>query len=482
MFLLPFSILAEDTRTPLERNRFKRVTSHVELLTYIQQLTAQSNRLILDTIGRSVQGRPIPLIHVIPNGNRRNIKVLLFCQQHGNEPSGKEAALEVIRLISSAKTDLYPNLDLYIIPSLNPDGNESGKRMNANNEDLNRDHTVLSQPETQVLHAAVAGIRPDVTLDVHEFSAYRKEFLSAGYVRAVDEQFGAPTNLNVPLSIRTYAYEKLFPFLNAELANKQIRFSNYLKMDGPGDTVRPSTTSIGDGRQSFAIRGVFSFILEGKNGRNGNDDLKRRTEQQTAAIDAFLRFVNQQTGEISSMMTAERMRLMNTADSVVISMDYRYHGVSISLPMSILATGLDTLVQMKNAPEVEPMKSVHRPAGYIIPKHQTEILDLLRRHNVTMEIIVKPESKTIETYSIERVQPVWMENKPKYSVSVTAAESVMTVQPGDVIVPMSQVASTMLVIMLEPGSMWGIIQDEQFAHLRREKSLFPIYRLKRDGM
>ncbi len=422
------------------------------------------------------------MIHVIPNGNRRNIKVLLFCQQHGNEPSGKEAALEVIQRISTAKTDLYPNLDLYIIPSLNPDGNESGKRTNANQEDLNRDHTLLSQPETQALHAAVAGIRPDVTLDVHEFSAYRKEFLSAGYVRVADEQFGAPTNLNVPQSIRTYAHEKLFPFLNAELANKQIRFSNYMKMDEPGDTVRPSTTSIGDGRQSYAILGLFSFILEGKNGRNGNDDLKRRSEHQTAAIDAFLRFVDQHTVEISSMVTTERMRLIHTADSVVILMDYRYHGGSISLPMLSLSTGLDTLVQMKIAPEVEPMNSVRRPAGYVIPKHQTEILDLLRRHNVIRETIVKPEFKKIETYSIESVQPVWMENKPKYSVSVTVAESVITVQPGDVVVPLSQVASTMLVIMLEPGSMWGIIQDEQFAHLRRVMSMFPIYRIKKDGL
>ena len=478
LIIFSFVAQAESPLTPLARNQFKKVTSHNELLSFVTELSSLSKKFVVDTIGMSVQGRAIPLVHVTPKGGGEKIKVLLFCQQHGNEASGKEAALEILQKIAAdEKNILYPNIDLYVLPSANPDGNESGKRANANKEDLNRDHVLLSQPETQAIHAAFSRIQPEVTLDVHEFSAYRKEFLAAGYVRAVDEQFGAPSNLNIPLTIREYGLKKLFPFLETELSKQNLRFSNYLKMDGPGDTVRPSTTSIDDGRQSLAILNTFSFILEGKNGRSFHDEIKRRTDGQVCAVEAFLRFADRYSGEIHLLVQNEKKKLLTTGEPVIVRMDYLHSGENISLPMKSIATDSDTLVSMRSAPEVKPLFSVARPKAYLIPQSQSAIIELLQRHGVQMKKIETSYVQNVEKYRITNTAPVWMENKPLINISTQVKNGTMTAKPGDYLVSLSQPASTMLVIALEPASMWGVAQEESFSALRILNSEYPIYRI-----
>jgi murein tripeptide amidase MpaA len=81
---------------------------------------------------------------------------------HGDETVGREMLVRLITYLCSAYnnssekeseriTKLIDNTDIYIIPSMNPDGNESnislnlqgfevGRRANANFKDLNRFH------------------------------------------------------------------------------------------------------------------------------------------------------------------------------------------------------------------------------------------------------------------------------------------------------------------------------------------------------
>jgi hypothetical protein len=469
---------AQIVLTPLERSEFKTATSHEQMVQYLRELTSVTSRITVSDIGKSVQGKSIPMIHVAPISSQGRTRVLLFCQQHGNEPSGKEAALMLLKKIVLGEEDsILSHLDLTIIPCVNPDGNEAGKRANSNGEDLNRNHLLLTQPEVVAVHAAFNRLRPEVTLDVHEYSAYRKEFTNAGYVRAVDEQFGAPTNLNSSPAIRKYALDVLFPFLDAELRKRGVTFSNYLKMNAPSDTVRPSTTSIDDGRQSFAIRNRFSFILEGKAGRAMNDELQRRTAAQLAAIESFLRFVNLHSRDIKMMVEAETKKLVRLEEPVIVNMDYLFNGEKTSLPVVNLKSGRDSSSSVLIAPTVTPLGSVERPQAYVIPKEQTGLIAFLQRHEVKYEIVAKPKLLAVEKYRVADVQQVWMENKPTWSVSSKVHRANVTVNKGDVIVPMDQELGTMLVIALEPSSMWSLAQEDEFSALRTKGSDYPIYRI-----
>ena len=80
-------------------------------------------------IGHSVRGRPIRAFHLGEPGKRR---VLLVATMHGDE--GRP------RLILQALRDgrAIRGIDLWVVPTYNPDGLARGTRKNAHGVDLNR--------------------------------------------------------------------------------------------------------------------------------------------------------------------------------------------------------------------------------------------------------------------------------------------------------------------------------------------------------
>lgn len=464
--------------TPLEQNGFSETTSHQALMQYITKLDESFDNVEVQQIGTSVQGRAIPMVHVSNKTKKTKIRVLIICQQHGNEPSGKEAALILLREFATGKMlPILSNIDLYIIPLANPDGNEAGKRDNANGKDMNRDHLVLSQPEVLAIHNAYHTIQPEVTLDVHEYTAFRKDFRTAGLVRTTDEEFGAPTNLNISETMRNYAAEKLFPYLQAELANQSVTFSNYFKIDTPDDTVRASTTAINDGRQSFGVLGNFSFILEGRNGRKMNDDLKKRVRGQVAAIGAFITFVNAHSTDIASLVAAEKTRMAESESAVALQMNYVYDGSTIDIPVMYLDSNKDTIVQMPFASGLKVSSSVSRPKAYYIPAALTGVVAWLDLHRISYIKTTKPHTFRAEVYGIKHKSSVWIENKTFSIPELQIKETEVTSGAGDIIVPLSQSAGVMLVIALEPASMWGLVHQSEFKALCKAGNNYPIFRI-----
>ena len=85
-------------------------TTHAEELSFLADVEAQSARVRISLAGTSVEGRPIHLVRVahpqppsdeaIATGQA----VLIVGSQHGNEPAGREAALQSLRTWRSPRT------------------------------------------------------------------------------------------------------------------------------------------------------------------------------------------------------------------------------------------------------------------------------------------------------------------------------------------------------------------------------------------
>lgn len=94
--------------TPLEESHFTKLTSHAEMMVYLEKIDQMTNQVEMKIIGKSVEGRDLPLVMISGDktfGSCRENKpiVFFFAQQHGNEPSGKEAALILIRELAVGK-------------------------------------------------------------------------------------------------------------------------------------------------------------------------------------------------------------------------------------------------------------------------------------------------------------------------------------------------------------------------------------------
>jgi protein MpaA len=111
-------------------------------------------------LGRSWQGRPIRAVEV---GSPSGTRVLVVGCIHGNEMAGVPIAHALDRLSPS-------DLDLWIVPDLNPDGVAADTRQNAHGVDLNRNFPwhwrpmsgvyassphPLSEREAQIAHALI---------------------------------------------------------------------------------------------------------------------------------------------------------------------------------------------------------------------------------------------------------------------------------------------------------------------------------------
>ncbi|MFA6574526.1 MAG: M14 family zinc carboxypeptidase [Nocardioides sp.] len=128
-------------------------------------------------IGTSVRGRPIVAWHLGEPDAPRVRTVVLISTMHGDEPATRRI-LETLR-------DGAPvhDLDLWVVPTYNPDGLARGTRKNARGIDLNRNYPYswrdldgsyesgprpASEPETRAMMRFLSDVRPDRVLSFHQ--------------------------------------------------------------------------------------------------------------------------------------------------------------------------------------------------------------------------------------------------------------------------------------------------------------------------
>jgi hypothetical protein len=457
---------------------YQRVTTHEELLQYLEQTARTSPIVRIETIGTTTLGRTIPMAVISTGKSPSKLRVMVFCSQHGNEPSGKEAALILLERIARRQMDpLLAKIDLWLVPSVNPDGNELQQRWNGAGKDLNRDHLILMQPETRALHDVYDRVLPEATLDVHEFMTSGKAWEDAGYYRTIDEQWGAPTNPNVDVWFRRYGVETMFPFVRERLEADGFRFYNYTIVGSPADTMRHSTTNVNDGRQSLASQGSYSFILEGRNGRTFHDEIERRTKGQLSAISHFLTFVSEKAGTIRAKVQAARAAIPASRDSVVLLAEYLFSGEAMSMPVRTIVGGKDSVIRVLHRSMPTPMLRTARPEAYVIPAAQAGLIELMRRHRVSLRALTAPATMCVEVQTVVRWDTKIFEEDPLLFPEIIRSSAEREFAAGDVVVPVNQLKALLIVLALEPASVWGVVQYEPFASLRVVGAEFPVYRI-----
>lgn len=315
MILLSTNLIAQKIEFPKELRTFADVTKYDDLSKKVHDLDAIADLLNVETIGKSVEGRNIYALKFSTSTfgeDHAKIKVLIFAQQHGNEQSGKEGALLLAEnLTKQENAYLFDKMDLAIIPQINPDGAEVNKRRNAHDTDLNRNHLILSEPETMAIHQFFDKHLFEVTMDVHEYSPYSKRWMNKGYRKNTAVTVGGNTNINVSKKIRDLSNEEVLPFLQNYI--REAGYSSFAYCPGgpPGDNYfRYSTFDINDGRQSLGIQNSLSFIQEGMNGEDTFiENLQKRAYGQMTGMSALLDYVYQNKGKIAKLIASQRTKL-----------------------------------------------------------------------------------------------------------------------------------------------------------------------------
>ena len=482
LFLLALTVHPQRRfQSPVERSGFTRLTSCDTLQAFLGTLDG-GGRCTVRPLAQTHKGHSLSSVLVTSSPrfgeDTSKLRVMLFAQQHGDEPAGKEALTLLLARIAGFELDrLLSRIDLIIVPQMNPDGAELRQRRTADDVDLNRSHLLLSSPETRGLHDLFDAWWPEVTMDIHEYSPYSRAWSDSGFVKSADVQLGLLTNLNSSGALRFYERDSVFPSVSSAMQKSGYSFHEYI-VGSPGDFIRYSTTEPNDGRQSFGILNTLSFIQEGRGGRELEEGLERRARSQCASIEAFLAFCAGHSAEIRALVAHERRALAaGRGLPVVLCMDHFPGGRKMIIPVRRVPSGTDTLWEVHPLHDkVKPLSARTLPSAYIIPGELAGIREILDRHHVQREIVSDPRRVDAVAYTIERVEPDTLEDEWHPKPSLRTENVVRVLRPGDIVVRTDQTRSLFLGILLEPESMWGLVKYDGFKSLLGGRE-YPILRI-----
>ncbi|WP_285695025.1 M14 family zinc carboxypeptidase [Actinomadura sp. NBRC 104412] len=181
----------------------ERAVTSAESDRYLETVAAKSERVVSGTLATSAQGRPLKYAIIgkpqlltraglakvraeaallrdprTPDGiakalTRTGVPILWVAGNvHGDEPSGTDAALRVLRDLGDradcAASNVLNNALVVLLPTQNPDGREAGIRQNAYGFDMNRDWFARTQPETDGKISMLNQYPPALFIDAHE--------------------------------------------------------------------------------------------------------------------------------------------------------------------------------------------------------------------------------------------------------------------------------------------------------------------------
>ena len=190
-------------------------------------------------LGKSVGSRSIYEYKASPialDGGGRGVtgvqprlpKIVILAGVHGDERSTAFSAMELLELVSTKWREnkllefLRFNVDIVIVPLVNPDGFNSANRRNANDVDINRDMPngwtrvssgyaqngtePLSQPETQILYNYLLELSDvSLLLDFHTTSIMESNGLQQlGYASTSLPEVSRTMNKSLSNSVRQW--------------------------------------------------------------------------------------------------------------------------------------------------------------------------------------------------------------------------------------------------------------------------------------
>ncbi|MEU8251522.1 M14 family zinc carboxypeptidase [Nonomuraea sp. NPDC048916] len=168
----------------------------------LNDLQKLSDRVSVEVIGRSHQGRDLYLVTVTAPESRAEAReqdrireriendpaasardrslpkkykapVFINGNIHGNEWEGTDAALRVIEELATSTDSQVAKLlgrtRLYFNVTANPDGRFNGVRANGAGFDLNRDFITASQPEARAMRQLMIDTQPVAMVDLHGY-------------------------------------------------------------------------------------------------------------------------------------------------------------------------------------------------------------------------------------------------------------------------------------------------------------------------
>ncbi|HOC41892.1 MAG TPA: M14 family zinc carboxypeptidase [Thermoanaerobaculales bacterium] len=482
--LVAAPIIAAGFSLPDDHRTLTRTTSFAEMEAFLHSVEG-ADGVTLSIEGRSSAGRPLYVVHLTGAGERP-WRILLYAQQHGDEVSGKDALLYLVRDIARDPGLLPADVDLWVMPMVNPDGAEANTREGSTGADLNRDHISLEQPETQALHRLARRLRPAVAVDCHEFGRDSESWLQRGWLKWPDITMDSLNNPLFDPAVRGAALRFLGTAADAEARADHPFLRYWVGGVPPDEEQRHSAPDIDGGLNALGMYGGQSYIIEAaaQHAVEGqrDRDLGNRVDAYLVLLRAILQGDGSRAEDLAAIEAARRRPL-----PAFLPTNYLWVNPDTEVtefPVIEAATGSVLKVPTANLMTTMAVKrTVPTPRGYAITAPAApQIRQLLERHGIPFEELAAARTFEAETCTLARVEEEFDELYSRYEgrqIVTRGAAAPVELPAGSLWVALEGEPALRAVLVLEPAQLYGLYQYPTYRALVGADGTLPVLRVVR---
>ncbi|WP_157548974.1 M14 family metallopeptidase [Piscinibacter sakaiensis] len=466
---------ARSYRTPGLGDARSAYTSAAELRAQLRALVREAAapgavQVRLLPVGASQRGTPIEALwfsrapEAAAGAAEGRPMVLFVGQQHGDEPAPAEALLVLAQQLAGGPLQgVLRQLDVMIVPRVNPDGAAREQRVGANGIDINRDHLLLRTPEAQAIARLVREHRPAVIVDAHEYAPLGDWPAQYGIVRRHDVLLQYAMTPNAAEFVGRAAEEWFRRPLLQALERERLS-SDWYHVGQPGlrdrpvamGGVRPDTL-----RNVGGLRHAVSLLIETRGKGLGRAHLGRRVHAQLVAAASVLQSAATRAADLQKLrrfvdtdVAARACRGDLVLEAEPTPSEYNLRGLD---PVS----GADKVVAVNwlSALALRPKRQRSRPCGYWLAADQAEAVRRLRLLGLTVQQL--PERMALRGEAYRVLEQAWRdapavgesaEMGVAQPVPVELQPGLVDAEPGSFFVPLTQPLAYLAVAALEPDT------------------------------
>ncbi len=495
-----------------EQTHYRETSRYDDVMEFLKAVDAAAPHIRLTTMGYSFEGRALPLAiagsvkDAGPEAVKAAGKTRVYIQAniHAGEVEGKEACLELLREIASGgHKEWLDSMVLLVCPIYNPDGNERvnltnrgsqhgpiggmGQRANAQNYDLNRDHTKLDAPETRSLACMLTDYDPHVAVDLHT---------TDGTIHAYHLTYAPPLHPATDAGIVHLLRQRLLPEVTRAIRARDgwdfYYYGNVPGGRGGGPSERAWYTTEPTPRYSanyFGLRNRLGILSE----TFAYLTFEERIRTARRFVEEICSFVAHNGEEIRRVTAeADRRSIVGTEVPLLGRAVRSAEPVEILMGEVALEKNPFTGAVMRRRLDVrrpekmyeyttfEPAESTRAPRAYLVPPALRLVVDRLEAHGIRMVPLKDAVSVPIERFRIESSSMEAREYQGHRARTLAGRweEAEQSVPAGTLAVPVDQPLGRLVVMLLEPRcndslAAWNLMDDV----LEKEKpEFYPVLR------
>jgi dipeptidyl-peptidase 4 len=449
----------QELRTPAEASGFQRHTDHQEMWDYLVALRSRSTDMRLGSYGETREGRQLPYVilsrPLISQPSEAALLgrpvVVLAANVHGGERTFRESLLILLRELATPGTAANGLLDDMVIiaaPQINPDGfaaTPRGQRGNAWGIDLNRDYIKLEHPEiANYVGNVINRWHPHLYVDGHN-----------GGVYPYNVTYQCPSHASPDQRITALCDEEIFPAVDRALQEQNFK-SWYYNVGTPNEQRWPTggfQARIGRNYGGFVNSVGILFESPGWQNmelgvRSGHIALRTVLDFVQRHPDRLLETVNRARRETLALGLAAQ-------GDVAVAMEYGPEDRRVDYEIAVGQGQERRAVPVRSAQLIKKPVATQtraRPYAYILPRDAVAAVEMLRRHNITVEQLQDTVRLEVQAYTVRDIAHTQQYNHAA-AVQVRVGEVVTverTFPRGTYVVPTGQVLGRVVTHMLEP--------------------------------